>query len=167
MKGPLFRKKTVIRKSSLKSFEQHLLLAYCGIPHASKNINGRWIQQFLSGKHRALWVEIVMCTKKFIDALINRNFRNAAVIMNRETAIRRKMTPDVLDDMGEKLVDSAIKKNCGARFTGAGGGGCIWAIGETNDICKLREVWENLLLSKKEACMLDVKIDSRGLFCSL
>ncbi len=73
------------------------------------------------------------------------------------------MTPDVLDKMGAKLVDLSVKNRCGARFTGAGGGGCIWAIGEVDDIDRLKDIWEKTLLSRKEACLLDVDIDSKGL----
>ncbi|OIN95241.1 MAG: galactokinase, partial [Deltaproteobacteria bacterium CG1_02_45_11] len=125
-KGPLYRKKTVVRKNSHPDLERRLLVAYCGIPHTSKDINGLWIQQFISGKHRELWQEIVMLTRKFVDALAEKKYKDAARCMNREVAIRKKMTPDVLDTMGEKLVAVAIENNCGARFTGAGGGGCIW-----------------------------------------
>ncbi len=65
--------------------------------------------------------------------------------------------------MGEKLVDSAVENNCGARFTGAGGGGCIWAIGEIEDIATLEKKWGSILSERQEACILDVKIDSKGL----
>jgi len=65
--------------------------------------------------------------------------------------------------MGEKLVDSAVENNCGARFTGAGGGGCIWAIGEIEDIAGLEKDWESILSERKKSCMLDVRIDSKGL----
>ena len=163
IKGPYFKKKTIIKKRYFKNFEKHLLLAYCGVPHESKNINKKWVKQFLSGKYRKLWIEIVECTQKFVDALTAGNFKDASASMNREMIIRREMTPDVLDSTGEKLVDFAIKNNCGARFTGAGGGGCIWAIGEVEDICKLRDIWEEMLSRRKDACMLDVNIDSRGL----
>ncbi len=163
IKGPYFKKKTIIRKRYFKNFEKHLLLAYCGVPHESKNINKKWIEQFLSGKYRKLWTEIVEYTQKFVDALTAGNFKDASASMNREMIIRREMTPDVLDSTGEKLVDFAIKNNCGARFTGAGGGGCIWAIGEVEDICRLKDAWEEMLSRRKDACLLDVKIDSRGL----
>ena len=83
--------------------------------------------------------------------------------MNRETSIRRTLTPDVLDNIGEKLVDSARQAGCGARFTGAGGGGCLWAIGEIENIDKLRPLWEKTLSSRNSACLLDAKIDSKGL----
>jgi D-glycero-alpha-D-manno-heptose-7-phosphate kinase len=83
--------------------------------------------------------------------------------MNRETAIRREMTPDVLDDVGEKLVNVARQNGCGARFTGAGGGGCLWALGEMEDIDRLRPLWEKSLPPESEACLLEVKVDSKGL----
>ena len=73
------------------------------------------------------------------------------------------MTPDVVDDVGERLVEIAIENNCGARFTGAGGGGCLWALGEIEHIDRLRPLWEKALSFRKEACLLDAKIDSDGL----
>jgi D-glycero-alpha-D-manno-heptose-7-phosphate kinase len=160
--GSILTPQPVIDINSYRNLESHLLLAYCGIPHESKNINRRWVEQFISGKYRKLWAEIIACTKRFSDALFERNFKEACASMNRETAIRRKMTPDVLDKMGAKLVDLAVKNRCGARFTGAGGGGCIWAIGEVDDIARLKDIWGKALLSRKEACLLDVDIDSKG-----
>jgi len=161
--GPPFIKKTIVNKVDFKRLEKHLLLAYCGVPHESKNVNGIWVSQFLAGRYRRLWKEITINTKKFIDALAVRNYKKAVAPMKREMVLRREMTPEVLDDMGEKLVDSAVKNNCGARFTGAGGGGCIWALGETDDIDKLKEIWKESLATRKGACLLDEKIDSKGL----
>jgi D-glycero-alpha-D-manno-heptose-7-phosphate kinase len=163
--GPLFRKKTLIKKKDLNKFEHHLLLAYCGVPHESKNVNGKWVRQFLSGKYHGLWTEIVVCTQKFGAALLSGNIKDACLAMNKETAVRKKMTPEVLDEMGDALVESAVENNCGARFTGAGGGGCIWALGSVEDIDKLKSTWEAILSKRKGACLLDPKIDSEGLLC--
>jgi len=69
IKGPCFKKKTVYQKKFFKNFEKHLLLAYCGIPHVSKDINGKWVRQFLSGRYRKLWAEIIAYTHRFVDAL--------------------------------------------------------------------------------------------------
>ena len=160
---PFFKKKTIIPKRYLPKFEQHLLLAYCGIPHESKNVNQKWMMQFLSGKHHGLWAEIIVCTHKFADALIKRDIPAACEQMNKETAIRRTMTPEVLDEIGNTLVKSAIKKRCGARFTGAGGGGCLWALGRKEDIDKLKGTWEGILSTRKDARLLSAKIDSQGL----
>ena len=161
--GSILTPQPVIDINSYRNLENHLLLAYCGIPHVSKDINGKWVRQFLSGRYRERWVEIIAYTHRFVDALIRRDFKYAAESMNGEMALRKKMTPEVLDSMGEKLVDSAVENNCGARFTGAGGGGCIWAIGEIEDIAKLESEWESILSEREESCMLEVKIDSKGL----
>lgn len=163
IQSPQFRKKMVLPKKLHKDFEQHLLLAYCGRPHESKDINSRWVQQFLSGKFRDLWPEIVLCTRRFVAAVANRNYPLAAQWMNRETAIRQKMTPDVLDEVGIQLKEAAVACNCGSRFTGAGGGGCIWALGDVKDIDSLRSIWEEILSSENEAFLMDLKIDSKGL----
>ncbi len=163
IQSPPFRKKVVLPKRLHKDFEQHLLLAYCGKPHESKDINSRWVQQFLSGAFRHLWSEIASCTRGFVEALAGRNYLLAAELMNRETAIRQKMTPDVLDEMGIQLTEAAVARNCGARFTGAGGGGCIWALGDVKHIDSLRPVWEEMLSSEKGGRLLEAKIDSLGL----
>ena len=153
----------VLPKRLHKDLEKHLLLAYCGKPHESKDINSRWVNQFLSGKFRDSWAEIVACTRQFVRHLADRKYMKAAELMNRETAIRRKMTPDVLDDIGVKLMKAAVTHHCGARFTGAGGGGCIWALGGVKHIDSLRPMWEEILSSENEARLLDINIDSRGL----
>ena len=158
----VFRRDMVIRKKLYKKLAGHLLLAYCGNPHESKDINGRWLKQFLSGANRELWAKIITSTHQFVNALASQNYQQAAVHMNRETDIRREMTPDVLDEVGEHLVGLAMQNDCGARFTGAGGGGCLWAIGETKNIDRLRPLWQEFLSFRKEACLLDVGIDSKG-----
>jgi D-glycero-alpha-D-manno-heptose-7-phosphate kinase len=163
LNGPGFKRKSLFRKRYLTKFERHLLVAYGGVPHESKNINGQWVQQFISGQKRDLWQEILQCTKMFIDAVGRKNYKDAAAAMNTETDHRRKMTPEVLDAMGEKLVDTAVEINCGARFTGAGGGGCIWALGAVDDIDRLKPLWQRLLAERREARLLDTGIDSAGL----
>ena len=157
-----YKRKVTVKKKYHKELERRLVLAYCGKPHVSKDINGRWIQQFLSGKNRAVWQEVIDQTWRFTEALANRNYHQAALHMNRETALRREMTPDVLDNVGVRLVESALQNGCGARFTGAGGGGCIWALGEIENIDRLRPLWEKILSARKQACLLDVKIDTEG-----
>ena len=161
--GFSYRRASVIPKNRLKAFERQLLLAYCGVPHASIDINGQWVRQFVSGSQRRQWREIVGCTKKFIDALARSHYKQAIAAMNRETAIRSEMTPEVLDRLGKKLVDAALRHNCGARFTGAGGGGCLWALGAADNIDRLRGMWEEILQQREEARLLEPCIDADGL----
>ena len=158
-----FERRPVVRKSDLSGLRRHLLLAYCGIPHESKQVNATWIRQFLQGHFRDHWLDIISSTKKFIDAVKSNNYKGAAFWMNREATLRRQMTPAVFDDMGEGLAAAGQDAGCGVRFAGAGGGGCVWAIGETKDIDRLRGLWEDQLKNRKGACLLDAGIDSDGL----
>jgi D-glycero-alpha-D-manno-heptose-7-phosphate kinase len=158
-----FRRKVLVGKPFHDDFCRHILVAYCGIPHESRQINRRWVNQFIEGATRKEWISIVDLTHRFSEALSDRQYQRAADIMNLETAVRRRMTPDVLDDMGTKLIQAAREQNCGGRFTGAGGGGCIWAIGEISAIDPLRNTWENILADNPDAHLLNVQIDSDGL----
>jgi len=162
----VFQKVTVVQPSRFTEIESHVLVAYCGVPHVSKDINGQWVRQFIAGKYRQKWEEICGITREFIDAMIERNYKQAVSCMNREVALRREMTPEVFDEMGEQLRVSAMENACGVRFTGAGGGGCVWALGTMEDIDRLRGIWENILRQRKDAQILDSGVDGRGVTVS-
>jgi len=159
---PPFTREALMSGEEAVAFGRHLLVAYCGIPHVSHDINGTWIRQFLSGATRPQWIEIAACSRRFADALEKRDISGAVDAMNREMAIRKEMTPDVLDELGDRLAASARDGGCAARITGAGGGGCIWALGHPGDIQRLRPVWQDILASRQEARLLDCGIDTRG-----
>jgi len=110
-------------KGDTDSFNSNILIAYCGVPHVSKDINTQWINSFVRGETRSEFTQIVELTKAFSKAVKHKNFRQAANFMNQETKLRLDMTPDVLDKLGKKMFEMAIDCDCGARFTGAGGGG--------------------------------------------
>jgi D-glycero-alpha-D-manno-heptose-7-phosphate kinase len=160
---PGFEKKRIVAPKNFQEFRSHLLVAYGGSTHTSADVNGRWVREFISGSNRLIWRDIVHCTHAFIEAVSRGDYQAAASHMNHETELRRKMTPDVLEETGRLLVEAAIKHNCGARFTGAGGGGCLWALGAGREIDRLRPVWEDLLSGSDEAALLDCGIDAKGL----
>lgn len=160
---PPFKGREVLSRADHPTLEKHLLIAYCGIPHESKDVNGEWLQQFIKGSKRHLWAEIVTTTKTFVKALSVKDWTSAVHAMNREVEIRREMTPHVFDDVGTALLESALAGNCGARFAGAGGGGCIWALGMEPDIEALRPVWKDILSGRRDATVLTAGIDARGL----
>jgi len=162
--GPAFTQKTIpVNKSEFENLNQNIIVAYCGKPHISKNINKRWVNQFLSGKNRDKWNRVAVLTEKFADAVRSNHYALAGDLMNQETQIRLDMTPDVLDKTGKKLFEKAKEMKNGARFTGAGGGGCVWAIGRAAAIIELKKEWENLLLNEDEAVLLDTAIDNEGI----
>jgi D-glycero-alpha-D-manno-heptose-7-phosphate kinase len=121
------------------------------------------VRQFVSGRTRQPWVDIVRWTHRFVGALKRCDYGAAADSMNRETAVRRRLTPDVLDDIGRRLVAAARRGGCGARFTGAGGGGCLWALGEADAVERLRTRWQEILDQRPGARLLDARVAREGL----
>jgi D-glycero-alpha-D-manno-heptose-7-phosphate kinase len=158
---PIMRELLVPIEKSV-AFSRRILVAYCGEPHHSSDINGTWVQDFLAGKYRSIWAEIVKCTQQFIRAVADEDYRLAHQAMNRETELRCEMTPHVLDDMGRRLVDATIQHGCGARFAGAGGGGCVWALGDPEKIATLKNLWQQLLSSRPEGKVLETSVDTTG-----
>jgi D-glycero-alpha-D-manno-heptose-7-phosphate kinase len=137
-------------------------LAYCGAPHVSKDVNSTWVKEFISGRQRRQWYEIVECSRRFITAIENGQYDQAQEAMRRETQLRVEMTPQVLDDVGSRLVDAAREIGCAARFTGAGGGGCIWALAPSNQREQLRHIWQEILDDTPRAQLLDSSVDITG-----
>jgi D-glycero-alpha-D-manno-heptose-7-phosphate kinase len=158
-----FEQQPLVSTSDCALFSRHLLVAYCGVPHVSKDINGSWVRQFVAGRQRGIWHRILDCSQKFISAIAEGDYAAAQTSMNQETDLRRQLTPEVLDDMGTALVDAARQNHCGARFTGAGGGGCLWALGPPGQIERLRPVWAGILGRRESAGILDTQVDTQGL----
>ena len=161
-KDPWYIKKSLLEAGDASWINDRMLVAYCGAQHESKEINGLWIRGFLEGTHRRLWEEIVSCTADFIHAFSEKDLPGAIAAMSRDTAIRRQMTPGVLDKTGIELVKTAVDTGAGARFTGAGGGGCIWAFGEPDRISDLRPIWDAVLAGRKGGMLLDASVDMKG-----
>jgi D-glycero-alpha-D-manno-heptose-7-phosphate kinase len=163
VEGPAYTRQALDTDFAPGELEPHLLVAYAGVPHDSGDVNGQWVARFLAGRQRSDWEEIAACVHAFAEALRSRRWSAAVDAMNRETALRRRMTPAVLDDLGGALVAAAVERGCGARFTGAGGGGCLWAIGEAEAIARLGGVWEEILSRRPEARLLPSRLDRDGL----
>jgi D-glycero-alpha-D-manno-heptose-7-phosphate kinase len=159
----VFRREALAPRRAMRRLERHLLVAYAGVPHVSADINGRWLRQFVSGSRRQEWADITACTRSFAEALRLQDYAAAAAAMNREVELRRRMTPAVLDDIGRKLVAAARRCGCGARFTGAGGGGCLWAVGEADALSRLRPAWQDILSARRQAHLLAARVAERGL----
>lgn len=160
--GPPFVRNPLLEGPALERLNRRLLVAYLGVEHVSSDVNGTWIRQFTAGQHRDAWEEIIGLTRTFATAIRELDMIAAADAMNRETAIRKTMTPQVLDDLGDRLAEAAVQCRCGARFTGAGGGGCMWALGNPDDAAALRPVWQKLLARRSSAMLLDCRLDDGG-----
>lgn len=162
--APMFEQQPLFtNQEEIDRLNDHILVAYCGIPHVSKDINGQWVRSFIGGRTRRLFEQIAKLTQLFSTAVQTGDFCSAAQLMIRETQLRSQMTPDVLDDTGKALFKAAKEEDCGARFTGAGGGGCVWAVGKKRDVEKLKPIWHNILNPVENAKILDTNIENKGI----
>ncbi|MBN2122933.1 MAG: galactokinase, partial [Deltaproteobacteria bacterium] len=128
----------------------------------SSRINRRWLQDFLSGRTRAGWIEANECVGRLSEALEREDWNAASRQLREEMAVRRDITPDALIPITETLIDQAEAAGCGARFAGAGGGGALWALGEPERIAELRRTWGNTLAPVSRAGILDCEVDALG-----
>ncbi|TWI74378.1 D-glycero-alpha-D-manno-heptose-7-phosphate kinase [Desulfobotulus alkaliphilus] len=144
------------------NLSSRMLVAYGGEPHDSLDVNGRWVQGFAEGKTRMEWEDIAMLTRRFGEALAAMDLETAIACMEEELAIRLRLTPDVLDPAGMRLASAAGNLGCGVRFAGAGGGGCIWALGPEDKIDVLRNHWQRLMETMPGAFILDAVPEKDG-----
>lgn len=159
----IFKQRKIFNSVHAKKFSKNILVAYCGEPHESVDINGRWVEDFLKGKERENWKKIAELTLNFSQSLKDDNIGSAVSFMRDEVDIRISMTPDVFDQTGTQLLGSAIQNDCAARFTGAGGGGCVWALGDEKCINKLKIQWNKIVISTTNALLLESDIDTQGI----
>ncbi len=162
--GLVWKKKSLFDTiGDAENFQDHFLVAYCGVPHVSVEVNQVWVQEFIKGRNRSQFARIAQITHEFFRALSQKEYVRAARFMNEETQIRLDMTPDVLDNTGKILFELARNNGCGARFTGAGGGGCLWAVGEKTALDGTARAWKSALEPVKTAEILDARPDMAGL----
>ncbi len=152
----------LLDRGGQKELGRHILIAYSGIKHVSGDINKGWVADFLKGKNREIWMKINRVVHELAGAIKERRWHDAGAALREEMSMRRRITPDALVPFTERLIDGAEASGCGARFAGAGAGGCVWALGAGQSIERLRPVWEASLKTKKGAAMLDCSVDHAG-----
>lgn len=117
--------------SSFKNYlNDNMVLAYTGKPHTSGNVLEGRVERYEKEKEVALEClnrikEIAMEEK---DALVNEDFEKFADLLTIDWEFKTKLNPRVTTDR-MRLLDKAARSAgaIGARFCGAGAGGCmIW-----------------------------------------
>ena len=158
----LFKREPLLDRKAQREMNEHFALAYSGKSHVSTRINRAWITGFLSSKTRVGWIQANEVVKRLGKALRGKNWNEAARLLMEEMKIRREITPDALTALTGRLIQQAEAAGCGARFTGAGAGGCVWAVGERGPVDDVKKGWKALLSSVKGARLLDCRVDSEG-----
>ncbi len=142
--------------------EDHILLAYPGRPHPQSRKGSRILDSFKENGALATFASISELARQFAGHLETGDLRSAGAAVTaeyhlRSTLIRVARTKDL------NLIEAAGDSNCGVGVTGHGGGGCIWAIGDKEDIDGLRAKWSSAFDERKEGGLLPMKITVEGL----
>jgi len=155
-------RETLIKGKDIKEISRSIIVAFSGKSHVSARMNRAWVGDFLSGRTRSGWMNANEIVKDLAEAIRNKDWDSAAGFLRKEMKIRRKITPDALIPLTTELIHCAEKTGCGARFTGAGAGGSLWAIGEADRIRDVEEAWNGILRPVKRAGILRCSVDPRG-----
>ncbi len=158
----LFRRRALLDREGQTALSRHLLVAYSGKRHTALSTNRRWIRDFLSGRTRTGWLKVNETVRRFGRAIEARDWNRAAVLIREEMTVRREITPEALTPVTQELIETAENAGCGARFTGAGAGGSLWAVGDREPIDTLRGLWKARLAKIKGAAILDCRVDPSG-----
>jgi D-glycero-alpha-D-manno-heptose-7-phosphate kinase len=157
-----YKRESLLDARGRKELSKRILVAYSGKSHASLGINRAWVVDYLAGKTRSGWVKVNEIVHSLATAIKEEQWEKSASLLRAEMAIRREITPDALIPFTAKLIDQAEMTGCGARFTGAGGGGSVWALGDVENIGALKKKWEALFVSVTGAKILDCAVDPIG-----
>ncbi|MCD6265827.1 MAG: galactokinase [Deltaproteobacteria bacterium] len=157
-----FKRESILDENGQKEISKRILVAYSGRKHLSARINRLWIEKFLQGETRSGWIEVNNIVSRFASHIKERRWNKAVQELINEVAIRKKLTPEAFTPIITRLIEASEKAGCGARFTGAGGGGAVWALGEIDTIQRLREIWAYILKGAKGGGILECNVDPIG-----
>ena len=158
----MLRKTLLLDREGQDQLSKRILVAYSGKSHISATTNRKWVHDFLSGQTRSGWIKANEVVHRFADALKERDWNGAALLLREEVDLRREITPEALTPLTAQLLTEAEKLGCGARFAGAGAGGSVWALGEIDAVESLRKMWRTALQPMKGGSVLDCRIDGTG-----
>ena len=162
-----FWRKSVLSEGAYPGLEKRLVVAYTGKSHNSSDVNVRQVAGFFDGSARPQWLRINEIGSEFAYALKELDWEKAGKLITEEHLIRCDLVPERRTETAKTLQDIALKNgSAGFATTGAGKGGCVWALAANSDeATRIRAEWNGALagLPLPEAKILPVKIAPQGL----
>lgn len=141
------------------NFEKSSLIVYSGSPHYLTRKGSRIIYSFFNQSNGLDFVnEINQNTFKFIQALKKGNLDIMKKCLNQEEELRRNFLKYRIPAASSRIISIARDNDCGVKFLGGGGGGCLWILGREDKVSKVKEKIYHL----KTASILSFSIDYQG-----
>ncbi len=140
-------------------FVEHSILVYSGCSHYLSRKGSKMTYSFINKDGGVNFVEKVnKNTQQFLSALPNGDLQEMMKCLNKEEILRQKFLGYKVPTDAAKVIKLAREFGCGVKFVGGGGGGCLWILGEKNNLDYL-----SLEIVKiKEAEILPILIDNQG-----
>ena len=140
-------------------FEKSSLIVYSGCPHYLTQKGSRIIHSFFNQINCLDFVKKVnQNTDRFIKYLKIGDINNLKDCLNNEERLRHQFLKYRIPAASSKIISIARKNNCGVKFVGGGGGGCLWILGKPLQINQVKEKISRL----KSAQILLFNIDYHG-----
>lgn len=143
-KLPMIKRKLLYREEQILEIEKRILIVYTGKTHNSDQVNQKSFDSLFSGRNNQFWIKLNALTKQFALSINELDWQLAKSTMEEELALRRELNSDLITESAELFIEEALAASCGVRFAGAGAGGCIWALGDIEEITKLESKWRVL-----------------------
>lgn len=137
-------------------FEKKSLIVYSGCPHYLTIKGSRIIHSFFNQSNGIQFVKNVnRNTSNFILALKHNDLETMKHCLNYEEELRRDFLRYRVPGVSSKIISIARKNNCGVKFVGGGGGGCLWILGEPQQILNIKEKISQLKLAQILPFLID------------
>jgi len=121
-------------------FEKHSLVIYSGCPHYLTRKGSKIIYSFLKKDNNLDFVKkISENTAKFKESLLTDNIDLIIDCINTEEKLRSDFLEYKIPSAASKIITTARKNNCGVKFVGGGGGGCLWVLGQEDNLLKFKK----------------------------
>lgn len=163
--SPPFKQTKILDETEYKELQDLIVVAYTGESHNSSEVNELQVDGFFDSTTRHIWLRINEIAYEFADAIKDKNWEKAALLINEEHKLRCDLVPKRKSKVAQELEDLAFKnsKN-GFAVSGAGNGGCVWALCSTKeDAIELKKTWSKHLESVPTGKILDFEIANKGL----
>ena len=122
-------------KNFIRKFENSLVLVYTGKPHFSGDSNKSMMDNLKRGKNVKNLLRIKNIAKEMKNALIKKDLKKFADLMNKETEERKLLHSSILPPKIKKIMDTGMKNGAiGAKICGSGGGGTILFLGDKKSL---------------------------------
>ena len=142
-----------------KNLEDRICLFYTGKPHEQTLIGSRIIHEFKNNPNGLRFIEEINSnTKQFIAEFKNGNWKNISKLLDQEETLRSGFLNYPISKSVGKVLRFGRKVDCGIKFCGGGGGGCMWAFGEADSIKELKD----FVLQIGELTLLPFNINTSG-----